>query len=109
MEVARRPHDFALIGVAAVVTLDENDRCEQARMVFISAGDVPMVAHKAAESLKGQAPTLEAIKATAEVAASEDIDPGSDIHATAEFRRHLANVLSRRALEQAFQRAADNK
>ena len=109
MEVARRPHDFALIGVAAVVTLDENGRCEQARMVFISAGDVPMVAHKAVELLKGQAPTLEAINASAEVAASEDIDPGSDIHATAEFRRHLANVLSRRALEQAFQRAADNK
>jgi len=109
MEVARRPHDFALIGVAAVVTLDENDRCEQARMVFISAGDVPMVAHKAVESLKGQAPTLEAITASAEVAASEDIDPSSDIHATAEFRRHLANVLARRALEQAFQRAADNQ
>jgi len=109
MEVARRPHDFALIGVAAVVTLDANGLCDQARMVFISAGDVPMVAHKAVEALKGQAPTLDVINATAEVAASEDIDPGSDIHATAEFRRHLANVLSRRALEQAFQRAADNQ
>ncbi|MDI6769611.1 MAG: xanthine dehydrogenase family protein subunit M [Anaerolineales bacterium] len=109
MEVARRPHDFALVGVAAVVTLDENKLCQQARMVFLSAGDGPMVAHKAAESLKGQAPTLEAIRAAAEIAASEDIDPGSDIHATAEFRRHLANVLARRALEQAFERAADNK
>jgi CO/xanthine dehydrogenase FAD-binding subunit len=49
------------------------------------------------------------VNACAEVAASEDIDPGSDIHATAEFRRHLANVLARRALEQAFQRAAENK
>ena len=109
MEVARRPHDFALVGVAAVVTLDENKLCQQARMVFLSAGDGPMVAHQAAESLKGQAPTLEAIRAAAEIAASEDIDPGSDIHATAEFRRHLANVLARRALEQAFERAADNK
>ncbi|MBI5934418.1 MAG: xanthine dehydrogenase family protein subunit M [Chloroflexi bacterium] len=108
-EVARRPHDFALIGVAAVVTLDEKGLCQQARMVLISAGDVPMVAHKAVELLKGQAPTAEAIKAAAEVAATEDIDPSSDIHATAEFRRHLANVLSRRALEQAFQRAAENK
>jgi carbon-monoxide dehydrogenase medium subunit len=52
---------------------------------------------------------VEAINASADVAASEDIDPGSDIHATAEFRRHLANVLARRALEQAFQRAAENK
>ena len=109
MEVARRPHDFALVGVAAVVSLDENNLCQQAQMVFLSAGDVPMVAHKAAELLKGQAFTLEAINASADVAASEDIDPGSDIHATAEFRRHLANVLARRALEQAFKRAADNQ
>ncbi len=109
MEVARRPHDFALIGVAAVVTLDAKGLCDQARMVFLSAGDVPMVAHKAAELLKGQAPTPEVINETAEVAASEDIDPSSDIHATAEFRRHLANVLCRRALEQAFQRAAGNE
>jgi len=109
MEVARRPHDFALVGVAAVVTLDANGLCEQARLVFISAGDVPMVAHKAAETLKGQAPSQKSIEAAAEIAASEDIDPGSDIHATAEFRRHLANVLARRALEQAFQRAADNQ
>lgn len=109
MEVARRPHDFALVGVAAVVNLDEGGRCEQARMVFISAGDSPMVAHQAAESLKGQAPTQESILAAAEIATSEEIDPSSDIHATAEFRRHLANVLSRRALEQAFQRAAENE
>jgi carbon-monoxide dehydrogenase medium subunit len=109
MEVARRPHDFALVGVAAVVTLDANGLCDQARLVFLSAGDVPMVAHKAIEVIKGQAFSAEVVNACAEVAASEDIDPGSDIHATAEFRRHLANVLARRALEQAFQRAAENK
>ena len=109
MEVARRSHDFALVGVAAVVSLDENGNCEQARMVFISAGDSPMVAHQAAEALKGQTPTQESILAAAEIATSEEIDPSSDIHATAEFRRHLANVLSRRALEQAFQRAAENE
>jgi carbon-monoxide dehydrogenase medium subunit len=109
MEVARRPHDFALVGVAAVVSLDENGRCEQARMVFLSAGDSPRVAPQAAESLRGQAPTQESIRAAAEIAASKEIDPSSDIHATAEFRRHLANVLCRRALEQAFQRAAGNE
>jgi len=106
MEVARRPHDFALVGVAAVVSLGNNGSCEQAQMVFISAGDKPMVADRAAESLKGQAPTKESIREAAEIAASQEIDPSSDIHATAEFRRHLANVLCRRALEQAFQRAA---
>jgi carbon-monoxide dehydrogenase medium subunit len=109
LEVARRRHDFALVGVAALVSLDENGGCRQARMVFLSAGDRPMEAHRAAEVLTGQAPTPEAIRAAAEIAASDDIDPSSDIHATAEFRRHLAKVLARRALELACRRAAEMK
>ena len=108
MEVARRHNDFALVGVAAVVTLNENGNCKIARMAFLSAGDRPMEAHQAAELLKGQAPTVEVILAAAEKAASADIDPGGDIHATAEFRRHLANVLTRRALDEAFKRAREN-
>ena len=108
MEVARRHNDFALVGVAAVVTLNENGNCETARMAFLSAGDRPMEGHQAAELLKGQAPTAEVILAAAEKAASADIDPGGDIHATAEFRRHLANVLARRALDEAFKRAREN-
>jgi CO/xanthine dehydrogenase FAD-binding subunit len=67
-----------------------------------------MEAHEAASILKGQMPTAEVIQAAAEKASTDDIDPGSDIHATAEFRRHLANVLTRRALEEAFQRAKGN-
>ena len=106
MEVARRHHDFALVGVAAVVTLDERGACQQARLVFLSAGDRPMQARRAAEGLRGQAPTPEVIRAAAEVAASDEIDPSSDIHATADFRRHLAKVLAARALEQACRRAA---
>lgn len=109
MEVARRRHDFALVGVAAVVSLDEKGVIRQARMVFLSAGDRPMEAHRAAEALTGQAPTPEALRAAAEIAASDEIDPSSDIHATAEFRRHLAKVLARRALDQACRRAAEKK
>lgn len=105
MEVARRHNDFALLGVAAVITLDQKGNCEDARMVFLSAGDRPMQAHQAAGLLKGQKPTAEAIRAAAEKASSADIEPGSDIHATAKFRRHLANILSRRALQEAFRRA----
>jgi CO/xanthine dehydrogenase FAD-binding subunit len=109
MEVARRRHDFALVGVAAQVTLDEDGRCRQARMVFLSAGDGPMVADRAAGLLQGQVPDEEAIRAAAELAAREEIDPGSDIHASAAFRRRLANVLARRALEQAFRRAGEHE
>jgi len=105
VEVARRHNDFALIGVAAVVELDGNGNCERARMVFLSAGDRPMEAVQAAGLLNGQKPTADIIQAAADKAASADIDPGGDIHATAEFRRHLAKVLSRRALHEAFKRA----
>ena len=108
MEIARRPHDFCLIGVAAVLTLDEKDQCQTAKLVYLSAGDGPMEGQKAAEALQGQAVTADAIEAAAETAANEEIDPSSDIHATAEFRRHLAKVLTRRALEEAYDRAKGN-
>lgn len=104
-EVARRPHDFALVGVAAVLTLDKKDRCQDARLVYLSAGDGPISAPEAAALLIGEDFTPDLIRAAAEKASNDEIDPGSDIHATADFRRHLANVLTRRALEAAFQRA----
>ncbi len=105
LEVARRPHDFALVGVAAVVTLGEGDRCQQARLVFFSVGDGPVAAHQAVESLKDKDLTPEAMRAASQIAAERDIDPGSDIHASAEYRRHLAGVLSFRALSKAYDRA----
>ncbi len=108
LEVARRQHDFALVGVAAVVTLDEGGQCQQAQLVFLSVGDGPVQARQAAGVLRGQVPTPEAIRAAAETAASADVDPGSDIHASAAYRRHLAKVLARRALTQAFERAIPN-
>jgi len=105
LEVARRPHDFALVGVAAVVTLHEDGSCQRARMVFFSVGDGPVAANQAVEMLNGQALTPEVLRAAAETAARQDIDPGSDIHASAEYRQHLAGVLSYRALEKAYKRA----
>jgi carbon-monoxide dehydrogenase medium subunit len=108
VEVARRSHDFAIVGVAGVVTLDKNDRCQRARLVFFSVGDGPVVAHQAEEMLKEKELTPESMRAAAETAAKRDIDPGSDIHASAEYRRHLAGVLSFRALEKAYDRARGN-
>jgi len=108
-EVARRPHDFALVGVTALLTLDRKGRCEKASLVYLSAGDGPVSAPEAAALLEGEVINGDLIAAAAEKAAEDEIDPGSDIHATAEFRRHLANVLTRRALEEAHQRAGGGK
>ncbi len=105
MEVSRRHHDFAMAGVAAVVTLDDQQHCRDLRMVFFSVGDGPMLANGAAAALRGQPLIPEAIQEAAAIAARDDVDPGSDIHATAEFRRHLVEVLARRALTEAVDRA----
>ncbi len=104
-EVARRHGDFALVGAAGLVTLDDRGRCADVRLVFMGVGEGPVVAREAMAILKGEEPTEEAIRAAAEKAAQADVDPISDIHASADFRRHLAKVLARRVLVKAVERA----
>ena len=104
-EISRRHGDFALVGVAAAVQLDENGGCANARITLLSVGDRPMLAEQASKALMGQMPSAESIRAAADAAATQDIDPSSDIHASARYRRQLANVLTRRVLERAFERA----
>ncbi len=105
MEVARRHGDYALVGVAAVVTLDPGGRCGAARIALVSVGDGPVLATRAAALLVGAEPTADAIRAAADAAARQDIDPPADIHASAAYRRQLTAVLTRRALGRAFERA----
>lgn len=105
-EVARRPGDYAMVGVAAVVILDAAGRCADARLVYLSVGEGPVPATQAVAVLKGQPPTPELITQAAEIAAADDIDPTADIHASAAYRRQLAKVLARRTLTRAFERAA---
>lgn len=104
-QMARQHGAQALVGVAVVVTLDERQRCKEARIALLSVGETPLLAPRTMAALQGQAPTAEAIRAAAELVATE-IDPGTDIHATADYRRHLATTLTRRALTVAFERAA---
>lgn len=103
-EVVRRASDFALVGVVATLTLADDGSFEDARIVLMSVGDGPVQASKAAETLIGEAPTPEALEAAAQVVRQE-IDPTGDLHASAEFRRHLAVVLTERALAEAVGRA----
>jgi len=106
-EVARRHGDFALVGVAGLVTLTGRGTVEDVRLVFMGVGDRPMVGKAAASVLVGQTPTAEAIEAAAERTAQEDIDPFGDVHASADFRRHLASILARRVLTRAVERAQE--
>ena len=104
MEVSRRRGDFALIGVACTVRLDDEGRCSEARIGLCNAGDGPVFAAQASTSLSGQQIGAPEIKAAAALVQGA-IDPGGSIHASKEFQRHLAGVLTARALTTANQRA----
>jgi CO/xanthine dehydrogenase FAD-binding subunit len=104
-EFARRHGDFALVGVAAVLSLDAAGLCTAVRIALLSVGDGPVLAEHAAGALRGQGATPELIGAAAELAATRDIDPPTDIHASSAYRRQLARVLTRRALTRAAERA----
>jgi carbon-monoxide dehydrogenase medium subunit len=105
LEMARRHGDYALVGVAALVALDGERRCREARLVFLNVGDQPVVAASAANSLVGRPMTEEVIAAAARHAADAEIDPLPDVHASVAYQRHLARVLAERALREATARA----
>ena len=104
-EVARRHGDYAQVGVAVLVTLGAEGRCSDARLVYLSVGETPIEASAAARALVGEPPNEESFAAAAEIAAESEIQPTSDIHASAAYKRHLARVLTVRALRQATERA----
>jgi CO/xanthine dehydrogenase FAD-binding subunit len=108
-EVARRHGDYAQVGLAAGVSLDEAGRCREARLVYLSVGDRPIEAREAARLLEGSVPSDEAIAAAADKASRDEMDPSDDVHASAEFKRHLARVLTGRVLRLAFSRAQGAK
>jgi carbon-monoxide dehydrogenase medium subunit len=103
-EFARRRGDYALMGVAAVVTLDDKGVCQDARLVYLNAGPGPINATQAAHILHGQAPSPPAFEAAADMAAQHEIEPMGSVHASPEYQRHLARVLTRRALKTAVER-----
>ena len=107
-EVSRRHGDYALVGAAATVTLDDTGQCQRARLVYFSVGSGPVEAFQAQTALDGEALSPETIQAAAETAASVDIDPPGDIHASPAFRRHLAKAVAQRVLARAAARATGN-
>ena len=109
IEIARRPGDFALAGVAVVVgagcplTLPSPPRGgegQSIRIVGFGIGDRPVRLYGAERVLAG-APLDGGRAARAGAAAGPDCDPPSDVHGSADYRRHLATVLTERALRQA--------
>ena len=107
MEVAPRAGDYALMGVAALVTLDQNGKCEHAKLVYLNAGEGPMEAKEAEKLLIGESLNDRLIESSASKASETEINPFGNIHTSPEFQRHLANVLTKKALKQATRRAEE--
>jgi carbon-monoxide dehydrogenase medium subunit len=106
MEIARRRGDFAVVGVAAMVTLGNENQCTDVRIALCGVGETPVDASSAADTLIGHSLTEDAI---GDIAASVQkmIDPSGSVHATADYQRHIAGVLAERALQTAHQRVRD--
>jgi carbon-monoxide dehydrogenase medium subunit len=107
LEASRRRGDYAMMGVAAGLSLSAQGVCSEARLVYMNAGDGPIVARQAAAGLSGQRPGPEAFEQAA-AAAQQEIDPLGNVHASVDYQRHLATVLTRRALAIAAERARGN-
>ena len=98
-ELARRSGDFALAGVAAVVTFDGLERVAEAGLAGLGVGVTPIRLTSAETAIVGRELTEDAI-AAASAAASAEVEPMTDVHADEKYRRHLLGVLLGRALRQ---------
>jgi aerobic carbon-monoxide dehydrogenase medium subunit len=96
----RRREDWAMVGVCALVRKAGDGSCEDVRIGLTNMGSTPLRASAAEEALRGGTLDADALAAAAEQAA-EGTDPPGDLNATPEYKKHLARVLCRRALEDA--------
>jgi aerobic carbon-monoxide dehydrogenase medium subunit len=101
-EVARRHGDFAIVGLAASLTLS-GGAISDARLAFAGVSDVPVRAGEAEELLVGETPSAELFDEAAR-RATEDLDPPADLHGSSDYRKKVAGALVRRGLRA----AADN-
>ncbi len=103
-EISVRHGDFAMVAAAAQVSIDGDGRCVRAAFGVGGAGGTPLAFPKIAARLVGTRLDDAAVTDAAHAAATET-EPGSDLHASAAYRRHLAGVLAARALREARERA----
>ena len=96
----RRSEDWAMVAVCALVKKAGDGSCEDVRIGLTNMGSTPLRASAAEEALRGGPLDADGIAAAAEQAA-EGTEPPGDLNASPDYKRHLARVLCRRALEEA--------
>ena len=102
-EVARRHGDFAIVGLAASLTLSDG-AISDARLAFAGLSDVPVRADAAEDLLVGERPSTELFDEAAR-RATADVDPPGDLHGSSDYRKTVAAVLVRRGLRAAAEHA----
>ncbi len=103
-EFAPRRGDFALVEVAAMIVVADGGRCSMARLAVSGAGATPLRLRQVEELLERDGLSESSFAAAGE-RASQLVNPAGDLHASADLRRHLARVLTVRALRRALARA----
>jgi carbon-monoxide dehydrogenase medium subunit len=106
-EFARRHGDFAIAAVGCLIELAANGTISEAALCVSGLGPAPVRLAKAERLLVGQLPSHEAFRAAAVEA--EALEAATDIYVSAAYRRHLARILTYRALERAVERGRDRR
>ena len=106
-EVARRHGDFAIVGLAASLTLIDGT-ISDARLAFAGIADVPVRAAGAEDFLVGERPSAELFEEAARLATA-DLDPPADLHGSSDYRKKIAATLVRRCLQAAAHNADERQ
>jgi aerobic carbon-monoxide dehydrogenase medium subunit len=101
-EYARRHGDFAVVGAAVLLSLAPDRSVERVAIALCGVGERPLRRDEAEAALRGRQLDERLIRQAAEIAA--ELEPIEDIHGTSAYRRHLARVLTERALQEARER-----
>jgi CO/xanthine dehydrogenase FAD-binding subunit len=103
VDISRRHGDFAIVAVASILAMDKGGVCREARIALGGVAPTPIRVKDAEAVLTGEKLTDKLIEEAAiRASESEDVNPDSDYHATAEYRKAMAKVLIQRGLKEAW-------
>ncbi|GIO19554.1 molybdopterin dehydrogenase [Oceanobacillus oncorhynchi subsp. incaldanensis] len=100
-EFSRRHGDFALVSVVCLLSTDDDAKIDSVRLVLGGIDAVPVLAEEAMDLLIGKEPTEKVLEEAAELAI-ENADPDEDLHASIDYRLHLAKTLTKKAIQKAY-------
>ena len=106
-EFSQKHGDFALVSVICLLSTDDKGIIDSVRLAIGGVDAVPVLAEEAMEHLIGKEPTDAVLEEAAELAV-ENVDPDEDLHATVDYRLHLAKTLIKRAIQKAYKKRGEN-